>query len=77
MLVISRFMAAIVFAAALAVTACSSFTPEPLERAKITERAETQERDGLRVRVAVLSRDEAAKVFGVELHKHGVQPIWL
>lgn len=67
----------LVFAAALVLAACASFNPGQLEHISISERAETQEKDGLRVSAAVLSREEAAKVFGVNLHKHGVQPVWL
>jgi hypothetical protein len=61
----------------LAVTACAGFEPQALEQTDIRSRAETKEAFGLRVSVAVLSRAEAATVFGVNLHEHGVQPIWL
>lgn len=41
------------------------------------ERAQTQEKDNLRVTVTVLSDKESKKTFGVNLAKKGVQPVWL
>ena len=49
----------------------------PLDQIDMSQRVLTQEAGGLRVSAAVLSRSEAAAVFGVNLHKRGIQPIWL
>lgn len=67
----------LVLLVALTLGACANFEPQPLEQARIRDRAETQEAHGLRVSVAVLSREESSRVFGVKLHEHGVQPVWL
>ena len=58
-------------------TACASYRPVPLEDLSFRERVETQEEGGLRVSVAVLSREEARQAFGVNLQKRGIQPVWL
>jgi hypothetical protein len=54
-----------------------SFRPEPLESLAFRERAETQEREGLRVSVAVLSREETRRAFGLDLYDREIQPVWL
>jgi hypothetical protein len=41
------------------------------------ERVETQEREDLRVSVAVLSREEAKRAFGLDLYARQIQPVWL
>jgi len=41
------------------------------------ERAQTQERNRIRVTTAVLGRDEAKRAFGVDLAKKQIQPVWL
>ncbi len=63
--------------ALLVLSACASFNPVPLENLTFKERVETEEQDGLRVSVAVLSREEARQAFGVNLQKRGIQPVWL
>jgi hypothetical protein len=40
---------------------CAPFSPRPVEEVPFLERAQTQERAGLRVTVAVLARDEARR----------------
>jgi hypothetical protein len=74
---ISNFSRTAVIAVMLALTACASFTPGSLDRIPVRERAQTSEQDGLRVSVAVLNRDEAQQLFGANLGKHGVQPVWI
>jgi hypothetical protein len=56
---------------------CASFNPTPIDQIPFKERVHTQERDGIRVSVAVLSRDEARLAFGVNLEKRGIQPVWI
>jgi len=58
-------------------SACTSFTPGSLADIPLHERAQTLEQDGLVVSVTVLSRDEAANLFGANLHDRSVQPVWL
>lgn len=63
--------------ALLGMSACASYQPVPLEELTFTERVKTEENDGLRVSVAVLSRAEARQAFGVNLQKRAIQPVWL
>lgn len=56
---------------------CTTFKPVPLEELLFKERAQTQERQGLRVTAAVPSRDESKRAFGIDLAKKGIQPIWV
>jgi hypothetical protein len=56
---------------------CATFRPHPLDSSPFTERAQTQQRDGLRVTVSVLSRSEAKQAFGVDLEQQQIQPVWL
>jgi hypothetical protein len=60
-----------------AVAACASFKPVPLEDLDYMQRAQTQERDGLKVTVSVLTRAESRKAFGKKLDKRFIQPVWI
>ena len=68
----------VALACALVLTAaCASFDPRPMEESELWERQQTQEREGLRVTVAVPSRREVRRAFGVDLEKRGIQPVWV
>jgi hypothetical protein len=56
---------------------CGSFRPQPLAEIPFQGRTETEERNGLRVSVAVLSREETRNAFGVDLYAEQVQPVWI
>jgi hypothetical protein len=56
---------------------CASYDPEPLDQVPFMERAQMQERGGLRVTAAVLTPDESKQVFGVDLGKKRIQPVYL
>jgi len=56
---------------------CQTFQPQPIGSARFEERLETTERGGLRVSVTVPSRDEARRIFGVELYGEQIQPVWV
>lgn len=62
---------------AMALAACASFEPVPLEQLGYLDRAETQEHDGIRVTVSVMTRDEARQAFGKKLDKKLIQPVWV
>jgi hypothetical protein len=61
----------------VAVTACATFQPTPMQQVPFMERAETQSTDRVTVTVAVLSADEAQQVFDTKMYKKQIQPIWL
>jgi hypothetical protein len=56
---------------------CVSYNPAPLEEVPFKQRVETQSQGGVRVAAAALGTDEARKLFGVPLDRHGIQPVWL
>jgi hypothetical protein len=64
-------------AVALAAAACVRYDPQPLAEVPFFARAQTQEQGGVRVSVAVPDATEGARVFGVALARHGVQPVWV
>ncbi|MBI9079844.1 MAG: LssY C-terminal domain-containing protein [Pseudodesulfovibrio sp.] len=62
----------------LAVAGCArQYTPMPLEQLNVIARAKTQTQNGITVSAAVLNPEESLHVFGVNLAKTGVQPVWL
>jgi len=63
--------------AAAGLLACASFAPHSPESIPFLERAQSQTRDGVTVTVAVPSRDEAKQLFGVDLEKKRIQPVYL
>jgi len=56
---------------------CATFNPRPMDEVSFKERAQTQVKNNIRVTAAVLSAEESEAVFGVPLHKKGIQPVWL
>ncbi|MCZ6516516.1 MAG: hypothetical protein O6763_03405, partial [Gammaproteobacteria bacterium] len=73
---ISSLVLTVCIATAVA-SGCATFKPTPIDQIPFKERVHTQERDGIRVSVAVLSRDEARQAFDVKLEKRGIQPVWI
>lgn len=71
---------AVLVTAILLITAVSctkKFTPMPMEQLEVASRAETQTDNGVTVSAAILSGDESMHVFGVDLARIEVQPVWL
>lgn len=50
--------------------------PDPAAR-EFLERAQTQDKDGIEVTLAVLDGRESRLFFGVPMAKRGIQPVWL
>jgi hypothetical protein len=62
----------------LLVSACSSTpTTVPEYEGDYRDRAQIQEKEGIRVTAAVPSAEESKTIFGKPLYKRGVQPVWL
>lgn len=53
------------------------YTPLPLEQLTVVDRAQVKTQSGVTVSAAVLSASESMHVFGVDLAKIKVQPVWL
>lgn len=49
----------------------------PIAEVDLLKRAETKTENGITVTVSILTIDENKKVFGVDLFKKGVQPVWI
>lgn len=67
------------FCILLVVAACAS-SPEPVRtipEGDFRERIEQQESEGVRVSAGVPSAKETRSLFGKDLYKEGIQPVWL
>jgi hypothetical protein len=60
----------------LLILGCASFQPRPMAEVPFKDRAQTKVDGGVRVTAAVLSAEESKEVFGVDLYKKFIQPIW-
>lgn len=56
---------------------CATFKPPSIAAVPFQERAQTQQKNGVRVNAAVLSEKESRAAFGVPLYSKGVQPVWI
>ena len=56
---------------------CATFNPQPLNEQPFRERAVAQTENGIRISAAVLGAEETEAVFGLQLYKKGIQPVWL
>jgi len=61
----------------LVFSGCVRYRPQASDRASFMARAQTQTQDNVTVTVSVLSNKESKRIFGVELAKRGVQPVWV
>ena len=58
--------------------ACTSTPQSPPDlQGDYLDRAQTQEKSGVRVTAGVPSAKESKNIFGVSLYRRGVQPVWL
>lgn len=57
--------------------ACGSFEPRPMADVPFPARTQVQQEGDVRVSVAVPTVEEARKVFGLDIHAKGIQPIWV
>jgi hypothetical protein len=66
-----------VLACLLLLAGCKSFEPMVVDEPGFLERAQTKQEGGVRVSVAVPSREEAKQYFGVNINGEKIQPVWL
>jgi hypothetical protein len=63
---------------ALLLAACSvGFAPKSIDAVPFLERAVTQEKSGIRVTTSVPDKQETRELFGVNLYRKGIQPVWI
>jgi hypothetical protein len=63
--------------ALVVLTGCGPNEPNPTGMGGFTERALTEQQDGVTVRASVLTEDESRHYFGGSTFDKGVQPVWL
>jgi hypothetical protein len=56
---------------------CAAYNPRPLNESLFLERAQTKFENNVHVKAAVPDAAEARQIFGVDLYRHGIQPVWL
>lgn len=58
---------------------CRVYSPvkDPVKEVPFMTRSETQSEDGITVRAVVLSDEESEQIFGFNLGREGIQPVWL
>jgi hypothetical protein len=73
------FPGLVVLLCSLSLLASCASTAEPNTQfeGNYLERAQTQEKEGIKVTAAVPSAEESKKLFGAPLYRQGVQPVWL
>ena len=72
-----RHFRALHFVGALALSGCASFQPGEVEEIGFLDRSETQERDSVRVTVAVPTAEESRALFDSKLYDKKIQPVWV
>ncbi len=73
-----NFKSIALVASLLLLNACASAPPvTPDNAGDYLARAQTQVEDGISVTAAVPDRKETKAIFGSDLYKRGVQPVWL
>ena len=63
--------------AAIGLTSCGTFAPEPHAAAPFHQRTESKDDGDFRVTIAALSREETTRFLGLDLEEKGVQPVWV
>lgn len=61
----------------LSVFGCAAYKPHPIEKVNFQQRAQTKIENNVRTTAAVPSAKESKALFGVNLYRRGIQPIWL
>ena len=56
---------------------CAGYSPRPLSESLFLERTQTKFEDNVRVRAAVPDAAETRRIFGVDLYRRGIQPVWI
>lgn len=73
---LSRYLFIIAFFS-VAIHGCATYNPRPLGESLFLERAQTKSENNVRVKAAVPSAAETRQIFGDDLYRHGIQPVWI
>ena len=73
-----NLMLGLCLAFALTLSGCAtSFSPRPIDEVPFKTRLQLQIQGGLTVKAAVPTLEEAKAIYGVDLAKKGMQPVWI
>jgi hypothetical protein len=61
----------------LALHSCATFKPGPIDETIFRNRGQTKSDGVVQVTATILSREETREIFGLDLYKKRIQPIWL
>ncbi len=61
----------------VAIHGCAAYNPLPSSEAIFLERVQTKIENNVQLRTAVPSAQETRQIFGVDLYRHGIQPVWI
>jgi hypothetical protein len=61
----------------VAIPGCAAYHPLPSSEAILRERVQTKKENHVQLRTAVPSAQETRQIFGVDLYRHGIQPVWI
>ncbi len=56
---------------------CATFRPGPIDETLFRNRGQTKSDGVVQVTATILSREETREIFGLDLYKKSIQPIWL
>ena len=61
----------------MAIQGCARHHPLPSSESIFLERAQTKTMNNVKVTTAVPSSEETRQIFGVDLYRHNIQPVWI
>jgi len=56
---------------------CASYKTQPANESPFLERVQQQQENNVRVKAAVPDASETQAIFGVDLYRRGIQPVWI
>jgi len=69
------FLTTVLFVAAI--IGCARYQPRPSDEAIFMERAQTKMINNVKVTTAVPSSEDTKQIFGVDLYRYNIQPVWI
>ena len=61
----------------IAIHGCATYNPRPSSESLFLDRAQTKIENNVQVKAAVPSAAETRQIFGVDLYRNGIQPVWI
>jgi hypothetical protein len=61
----------------IAIHGCATYNPGPLSESLFLDRAQIKIENNVQVKTAVPSAAETRQIFGVDLYRNGIQPVWI